>query len=205
MTATPGIPAAKRIIVLSAPSGTGKTTLCERLLKAIPDLELSISLTTRAPRGMEKDGIHYHFVSRDQFQSEIDQGLFVEWAQVHGNYYGTSKRVIDATLAKGKCALLDIDVQGAESFRKAYPELALTVFVSPPSLEILEKRLRARKTDSEETIQKRLKNARDEMIEAPRFHEQLVNDDLEQTADELIELVSDAIHPKPKSDLAGLR
>ncbi len=183
----------KRLIVLSAPSGAGKTTLCQRLLSRFPELELSVSHTTRAPRGQEKDGEHYHFVSPERFQADIAAGRFAEWAQVHGNFYGTSKTVIEETIARGKSVLLDIDVQGAESIRKSYPGDCLTIFIAPPDLTTLEKRLRARGTDSEETIQRRLRNAQEELKEAPRFHLSLVNDELDRTTAELEHIVSQAI------------
>lgn len=183
-----------RLIVISAPSGAGKTTLCDRLLKEFPTLTLSISSTTRAPRGQEKHGREYFFLSKDEFQKQIDAGRFAEWAEVHGNFYGTSKKVIEKAFAAGKSVLLDIDVQGAESLKKSYPKEAYLIFISPPSLDVLEKRLRSRGTDSEQSIQKRMKNARDEMSRIPIFHKVVINDELERACSELGGLVKEALH-----------
>jgi guanylate kinase len=193
---------ARKLIILSAPSGGGKTTLCQRLLREFPELMLSISTTTRAPRGQEQHGREYFFVDKAAFEAQIAAGRFAEWALVHGNYYGTSKDVIERAFATGKSVLLDIDVQGAESLRKAYPTEAYSIFISPPDLPTLEQRLRARGTDSEETIQKRLRNAADEMKEMPRFHRTVINDTLAHAAQELTRLVSAQLGhgPVPGSD-----
>ena len=122
--------------MISAPSGAGKTTLCARLLRDFPnELVLSISSTTRAPRGQEKHGEHYFFIKQDEFKRGIDAGMFAEWALVHGNYYGTSKKVIEDAFSQNKAVLLDIDVQGAESLKKAYPKEAVRIFISPPDLD----------------------------------------------------------------------
>jgi guanylate kinase len=169
----------ERLIVISAPSGAGKTTLCRKLLKDFKNLVLSISFTTRAPRGQEKHGTDYFFVSPEEFKKQIEANRLAEWAQVHGNYYGTSKDFIEASFGQGKSVLLDIDVQGAESLSKAYPKETVKVFISPPSLDELENRLRARGTDSEETIQKRLKNAREEIEKSKHFHHIILNDSLD--------------------------
>jgi guanylate kinase len=178
------------LVVISAPSGAGKTTLCERLLKDYPsDLCLSISTTTRSPRGAEQNGREYIFVSRPEFEERIQQGLFAEWALVHGNYYGTSKETIHRAFESGKSVLLDIDVQGAESFRKAFPENCVDVFISPPSLADLEARLRNRKTETEAVIQTRVKNAETEMKCQGDFKYCVVNDDLDRAYGELLSIV----------------
>ena len=182
-----------RLIVISAPSGAGKTTLCHRLLTDIPALELSISTTTRAPRGAEQNGREYWFTSIEEFKKKIEAGRFAEWALVHGNYYGTSKDVIEAVFSRGKSVLLDIDVQGAESLRKAYPSECFSIFISPPSLEILEQRLRARRTDTEDAIAKRMKNSKTEMDEKHRFHKLVVNEELETAYQQLEAFVSQAL------------
>ena len=174
-----------KLIVISAPSGAGKTTLCARLLQDFPELVLSISSTTRAPRGTEKHGQEYFFLSKPEFEKQIQANRFAEWAQVHGNYYGTSKDVIEAAFKAGKSVLLDIDVQGSASLRKTYPRECYTIFIAPPSLQTLEARLRARKTDNEETIKKRVRNAADEMKRMPEFHQVVVNDQLEPAYAEL--------------------
>ena len=136
---------APQLIVISAPSGAGKTTLCQKLLKDFPELVLSISSTTRAPRGSEQNGKEYLFLTPEEFKAQIAASRFAEWAQVHGNYYGTSKDVIERAFDSGKSVLLDIDVQGAESLRQAYPDQCHSIFIAPPSLMVLESRLRARK------------------------------------------------------------
>jgi guanylate kinase len=174
-----------KLIVISAPSGGGKTTLCERLLCDFPQLKLSISSTTRAPRGKETHGREYFFLTKDEFEKGIRDGFFAEWASVHGNYYGTSKKVIEDSFKKGFSVLLDIDVQGAESLRKAFPKECFSIFISPPDLATLEKRLRGRGTDSEEVIQKRLHNAAVEMSQKDRFHRVIINDDLNRAYSEL--------------------
>jgi len=178
------------LIVLSAPSGAGKTTLCSRLLKDLGDrVQLSVSTTTRAPRGQEVEGKHYFFVSPEEFQKRIAKSEFAEWALVHGSYYGTSKRTLEEALQNGKSVLLDIDVQGAASLKATFGSRCLTVFISPPSMELLEKRLRDRATDSEEVIQRRMKNAQDEMSRASEFEHQIVNDDLDRAYAELLTLL----------------
>lgn len=176
-----------KLVVVAAPSGAGKTTVCQRLLKDYEDLMLSISTTTRPARGAEKNGVDYFFVSQEEFQKEITAGFFAEHACVHGNYYGTSKKVIEQAFDQGKSVLLDIDVQGAASLKKMFPDRCHSIFIAPPSLEILEARLRARATDTEETIQKRLQNARKELAEASKFDLQVVNDDLDRAYRQIAE------------------
>jgi guanylate kinase len=183
-----------QLIVISAPSGAGKTTLCSRLLRDFRELSLSVSTTTRAPRGQEKDGVEYHFVTREKFQKMIDANRFAEWAEVHGNRYGTSLDAIDLAFGAGRSLLLDIDVQGAESLRQAYGKRALTVFIAPPSLEELERRLRSRGTDPEDTIQRRMRNARDEMAHLERFDHVVINDTLDHAYEELKAIVEERLH-----------
>lgn len=180
---------AKCYVALAAPSGGGKTTLCRMLLKKYPETCLSISFTSRAPRGGEKEGQDYHFVSEANFLDLIQQGDLVEWAKVHGCYYGTSKRFLEEKSAQGKVVLLDIDVQGVDSLKRIFGEKCLSVFILPPSLQELEARLRSRSTESEEKLQIRLKNAREEISRAPDFDHQLVNKDLDITFSALCEIV----------------
>lgn len=187
------------LIVISAPSGAGKTTLCARLLQDFPELTLSISSTTRAPRGQEKHGTEYFFLTRPEFESQIQAGRFAEWALVHGNYYGTSKDVIEKAFASGKSVLLDIDVQGAASLASSYPKETFRVFISPPSVAELEARLRSRGTDSEETIQKRVKNAEEEMKRLPEFDKVVINDQLDRAYTELRELIRGRLNSARKT------
>ena len=174
------------LFVVSAPSGAGKSTLCSRLIQELtPALRLSISSTSRAPRGNEQHGTHYFFLSPEEFKLKISQNLFAEWALVHGNYYGTSIETIRQFWAEKSNVLLDIDVQGAESLKKLFPRQCYTIFILPPSLEILEHRLRGRGTDREEVIQKRLENAKFEMAQKEKFDLQIMNDDFELAYAEL--------------------
>jgi guanylate kinase len=186
------------LVVISAPSGAGKTTLCQRLLSDFPDLVLSISCTTRQPRGQEQNGKEYFFLTREEFEKKIQDGRFAEWAQVHGNYYGTSKDVIESSFQQNKSVLLDIDVQGAEQLQKVYPNQCFRIFISPPSLQELEFRLRARGTDSEETIQKRLINAKKEIDAGQTFDVIVVNDSLERAYSELKTFVESKLHLQSK-------
>ena len=175
-----------RILVISAPSGAGKTTLIQLLVKKYPDLfAISVSTTTRAPRPGEVNGKDYLFTDQADFKKRIAAGDFVEWAEVFGNYYGTSKSQIAATLAQGKHVILNIDVSGAAKIREAYPHTAQTIFLQPPSLEVLEKRLRDRGTETEESLKKRLGRAESEMKRAPEFDSIVVNDKLDQAVEDL--------------------
>jgi len=174
--------------VISAPSGSGKTTLVRKLIASFSDLRFSVSYTTRAPRGAERDGVDYHFVTRGEFQEKIRSEELLEWAEVHGNLYGTSKPETERIRAAGQDILLDVDVQGADQVRKAEPE-AVTMFVMPPSFEVLEERLRGRKQDSPEVIEGRLAGARREIDRYRDYHYVLVNDGIEETAELLKAIV----------------
>ena len=174
-----------RLFILSAPSGAGKSTLCRHLRDRFPELRYSISHTTRRPRKGEKDGLDYHFTSRPVFEEAIRQNRWAEWADVYGNYYGTSAVFIDRCLESGLDVLLDIDVQGARQILARYPQ-SVTIFILPPSLEVLEKRLKARGTDSPEVIAQRLRSARAEMAQKDMYRHVIVNDDLETAVGELI-------------------
>lgn len=172
------------VLVICAPSGTGKSTLISRLRNEFKDFGFSISYTTRAPRGQEQDGREYHFVSRDRFVAMRSKGEFAEWAEVHGNFYGTAVKPVREMLDNGRDMLFDIDVQGAMQLRKSFPD-GLFVFLLPPSREELEKRLRGRGTDSDESIAKRLGNARGELEQAGSFDYWIVNDDLDAAYEQL--------------------
>ena len=165
-------------IILSAPSGGGKTTIAKRLLHVRSDLGYSVSCTTRAPRGTEQRGRDYHFVSVEEFESARDRGEFAEWATVHGNLYGTLRSEVDRVLSSGLHVMMDIDVQGARKFAAAYPQSVL-VFVLPPSGEVLLARLAGRSTENAATLATRLRNARDELAAVDDYQYVVVNDDLD--------------------------
>lgn len=178
-----------KLFILSAPSGAGKTTLLKRVMADLPGLAFSVSHTTRLPRAGEVDGVDYHFVSRGQFEAMREQGVFLEWAEVHGNLYGTSRPAVLAQLATGLDVILDIDVQGTAILRNSAAIPSASLFITPPSLSELERRLRGRGTDSEETILLRLKNAGTEMRAAVDYEYLIVNDCLEQAVDTLRAIV----------------
>ncbi|GFK92772.1 Guanylate kinase [Fundidesulfovibrio magnetotacticus] len=171
-------------LIVSAPSGAGKSTLIKALRREFPDIGYSISCTTRAPRPGEQDGVDYLFASQERFRELIGQGHFAEWAQVHGNYYGTPKQAVLDMLAQGRDVLFDIDVQGARAL-KANLGLGHTVFVLPPSRGELLRRLQGRASDSPETVALRMENARGEIAQADWFEHVIVNDVLERAVDEL--------------------
>jgi guanylate kinase len=197
---TPGV-----LLVLSAPSGAGKTTLARRLMADLPDAQFSVSHTTRAPRGQETDGVDYRFVDVMDFKQKIEAGEFVEWAEVHGHFYGSPQAVIDQALASKGVAVFDIDVQGGQAIKRKYPEAAL-VFVLPPSMEELERRLRGRKTDSEDTIQKRLLGARSEIERGVASYDYvIINDDLERAYTELRSVLAAERCRRGRVDLSVLR
>jgi len=187
MSGCRGIP-----FVLSAGSGAGKTTLGRLLLERVPALALSISYTTRPPRGVERDSVEYHFVDEPTFKRMIDRGDLIEWAYVHDRYYGSGFDATESRLAQGIDLLFDIDVQGGEQLKKRFPESCL-VWIDAPSWEVLEQRLRGRGTDDEAAIQKRLRNARGEQARAHQSYDHIVvNDDLDRTTQQLIGLLEQA-------------
>ena len=168
------------LFVISAPSGAGKTTLLRRVMADITGLTFSVSHTTRKPRPGERDGVDYNFVSREQFLAMIEEKMFLEYAEVHDNLYGTSAGAVDLQLQQGLDVILDIDVQGAEILRKLGQPKAIFIFIAPPGLRELESRLRGRGTESEETIGVRLKNAQTEMRAAAGYDYLIINDVLEE-------------------------
>ncbi len=168
-----------QLYILSAPSGCGKTTILRRVMDTMPGLGFSVSHTTREPRSGEQDGVDYHFVDQEQFMAMRAADQFIEWAEVHGNYYGTSREAVAAKLQNGEDVFLDIDVQGAAIVAKDPSFSPVSIFVAPPSLSELEKRLRGRETDSEATIGLRLQNAAKEMQAISRYQYLVVNDLLE--------------------------
>lgn len=181
------------LLVLSAPSGAGKTTLARLFLARTPDARFSVSATTRAPRGAERDGVDYHFVSPERFEALVREGAFAEWAEVHGRRYGTLRGTVDEALAQGRIAVFDIDVQGGTRILDSWPREAVSVFVLPPSMEELARRLHARSTDSQEQIARRLAVAREEIAQGTaRYDYVLVNDELEPALARLGAIVAGA-------------
>jgi guanylate kinase len=169
------------LLVLSAPSGAGKTTLARRFVARHADATFSVSATTRAPRGTERDGVDYHFVTPERFAALVAAGELAEWAEVHGRRYGTLRATVDRSLAAGEVAVFDIDVQGGDQLQAAYPAQALTVFILPPDEAELARRLRGRSTESEAAIEARLVAARAEVERGlARYQYVLLNDRLEE-------------------------
>lgn len=166
-----------RLFVISGPSGAGKGTLVSAVREERPDLGLTVSATTRPPRPHDIPDVSYHFLSEEEFDRRIKRGDFLEWADVHGHKYGTLRSEVDGLMAAGKSVILEIDVQGAFNVRRIYPD-AVLVFIEPPSLEVLEQRLRGRGTEDESSIELRLANARHEMDLAKDYDARVVNDDL---------------------------
>ena len=177
------------LFIISAPSGAGKTTLCTRLLAYYPDIIYSISYTTRRPRPGETDGVDYHFITRAAFLEKRKQDYWAEWARVHDHFYGTSAAFLSDTMARGHDVLMDIDVQGAMQIKERFPE-AVTIFIMPPSMEVLKQRLADRGTDNQAVIEKRLQNAVSEMVHKDRYRHVIVNDELETATNELIDIVT---------------
>ena len=178
-----------RLFVVSAPSGAGKTTLCQAARRRLPGLVYSVSSTTRRPRRGEIEGKDYFFVTEAHFRAGIDAGQWAEWARVHDNYYGTSARFLEDHLDAGRDVLLDIDVQGAAQILQRYP-LAVTIFITAPSMAVLRQRLTARGLDDPAVIEKRLKNAQAEMDRQKMYRHVVVNDDLEVAIDRFVAILS---------------
>ena len=178
-----------RLFVVSAPSGTGKTTILRQVMKRIPGLVFSVSHTTRAPRAGERDGVAYHFIDHAEFQTMRENDQFLEWAKVHENYYGTSRNLVIELLAKGFDVILDIDVQGAAIIRKNSGLEGTYIFISPPGLRELERRLRSRGTDSDESIRVRLKNAGLEMQAGQDYEYVIVNENLEDAIELMMAII----------------
>jgi len=179
-----------KLVIFSAPSGAGKTTLVKALLEDNPTLEFSISAASRPMRPGEVEGTHYYFMSADEFRAKIDADEFVEWEEVYKDqYYGTLKKEVERIWAKGNHVIFDVDVVGGVNIKKMYGEKALSIFVMPPSVEVLKERLLGRSTETEESLKKRLDKAEFELTFADKFDEEVVNDDLQLAIDEASALV----------------
>lgn len=184
------------LFIVSGPSGVGKTVLCNAIVeKFAPHVVYSISTTSRAPRGGETDGQEYNFCSAKDFEGAISRDEFAEWAFVHGNYYGTPRLFLTENLCAGRHVILNIDVQGAMKIRAEYPE-AVMIFILPPTFEELESRIRKRNMDSENSLQHRLENARQELSYREHYKHAIVNDDLEDAKKELIRIFAGYIDPE---------
>jgi guanylate kinase len=196
MTDTKALGPTARLFVLSAPSGAGKTSLKDNLIKAFPQLQYSISATTRSPRKREVDGDHYFFKTKAEFENMIQDGDLVEFNQVHGNYYGTPKASIESFLARGLSVILDLDVYGKINFDRVYPD-AVGILILPPGMGELEARLRGRNTDSDEVIALRLKNASEEIAFAQdkgKYEYKVINDKFNDTLEALKKIVITETH-----------
>ena len=177
------------LIVVSAPSGSGKTTIVRAILAKSPSMLFSVSATTRPKREAETDGRDYFFLSRDEFERRIRADELVEWEEIYGNLYGTLKSEVEKVLRSGKSMLFDIDVKGGLSIKRKYPDDSLLIFIKPPSIEVLEARLRNRKTEDDETFKCRMARVTMEMGMASQFDHQVVNDDLQVAIDEVDKLI----------------
>jgi guanylate kinase len=176
------------LIIISSPSGGGKGTLIKEILERVPNLGYSVSLTTRAPRFGEEDGRHYHFVTKEQFQKKIDEQGFLEFAEVHGNLYGTSKDQTEKITSEGRDVILEIDVQGAEAVMEKVPT-AVSIFILPPSFETLRARLVARATEATNDLDVRLKNSHYEVSRYSRFKYAIINDEVNSAASKLAAVI----------------
>ncbi len=177
------------IIIVSAPSGAGKTTICNALMKSDKNIVYSVSTTTRSPRKGEKNGREYFFVDERTFKNDVKNKMFVEWAKVHNHFYGTSKKFLNETISKGKDVLLDIDVQGAVKIKKQYKD-ALMIFITAPSIKILKERLLKRNKDSLDVIKVRLANARKELSYLPKYDYLILNDKLEKSIENIKSVIN---------------
>ena len=184
-----------KVIIFSAPSGSGKTTLVKHCLEAFPELEFSVSCTTRSPRGTEQNGIDYHFISPDAFREKIAENAFVEFEEVYQDkYYGTLKSEVERIWQSGKTVIFDVDVKGGISLKKYFGEKALSVFIMPPSVEELERRLVSRATDDPETIKTRVAKASDEMTFKDQFDVIIVNNDLDEAKNTTENILKNFLH-----------
>jgi len=184
-----------KLIVVSAPSGSGKTTIVKAVLAAFPEMLFSVSATTRPMRDGEVEGKDYFFLTREEFERRIKTGQLLEWEEIYGDLYGTLKSEVERALSAGKAMVFDIDVKGALSIKRHYPHDAILIFISPPSLEVLRSRLLNRRTEDEETLERRLDRASMELKTASQFDYRVVNDDLQAAVAEVNKIVASAAQP----------
>lgn len=182
------------ILIISGPSGCGKSTLTKELLRVIPNLYFSISTTTRAIRQGEQDGVHYHFVSEQEFLQQVQEGKFLEWAQVHNNYYGTALEPITRALEQDKLVLFDVDVQGHRDIKEHFGDVAKSVFITTKNKDVLKNRLQSRQTDDEHTIEFRLIQAYEEMQHLHTFDYLLINDDITQAKEAITAIAQSLLY-----------
>ena len=179
-----------KLVIFSAPSGSGKTTIVRELLKRFPQFEFSISATSRQPRGVEQNGVDYYFLSGDEFRERVELGEFVEWEEVYaGTCYGTLRSEMERIWQKGNVIVFDVDVMGGINLKRLFAADACSIFIMPPSIEELERRLRGRGTDSEEVIRKRISKADFELSKAPEFDHVVVNDTLAEAVEEATQII----------------
>lgn len=176
------------IFIISAPSGAGKSTICKELVKQLPDLILSVSYTTRPKRRGEVDGMDYFFISEEEFQKKLKDNFFIEWAEVYGNKYGTSKEFITKVISEGKDILLEIDVHGAKNIKKAFKD-AVAIFILPPSIQELEKRMKQRNENSDEEMALRLQKAKDEIMQSTFYDYIVINDNLNSAVEKIKSII----------------
>ena len=177
-----------RILVISGPSGSGKSSVIKGLLNSIHKSFLSVSTTSREPRSGEEDGVHYNFVSKNEFLEHIQDDNFLEYEKVHDNYYGTQRDLVENAINEGKLVVFDIDVRGQKSIKEIYPEITTSIFLTTPSLSILKDRLYGRGTDSEEVIERRINNAKEEVKSIPNFDYLVINDLLSKAEDQVLKI-----------------
>jgi len=192
-----------QLLVISGPSGSGKTSLARSLEKKLSNIYFSISTTTRKIRDGEVDGVDYYFISKEEFLKQIENGDFLEWAEVHGNFYGTSFLPIEKALDEQKVVILDIDVQGHRSVRERYGDSAASIFVTTKNLAVLKERLRGRGTENEESLDQRIINAFSEMKSLGEYDYVLINDDFTESLESLAAIVSSAKYMRSKIDIKG--
>jgi guanylate kinase len=179
------------LLAIAAPSGTGKTTVCRNLIKSIDNCEFSISCTTREPREGEQDGVDYHFLSYETFEKYIDEGKFAEYEEVFDNYYGTLKSTLDEAIQEKQVLLLDIDVKGALNIKKQYPEDTISIFLQPPSVEEVLRRLSNRGTENDRSIAIRKARIPEEMEKAKLFDFEIINDNLQRAVNEILNIIKE--------------